>query len=61
MPSERNQRTGGCRRGFRAQAHSEKETDNPKPNGAHVSDRGREGGRPGRARSPTVIPALATT
>ena len=35
-----------------------KETDNPKPNGAHVSDRGREGGRPGRARSPTVIPVL---
>ena len=30
-----------------AQDHSEKkETDNPKPNGALASDRGREGGTP---------------
>ena len=29
-----------------APEHSEKETDNPKPNGALASDRGREGGTP---------------
>ena len=46
MPSELDQRTEGGRSDLAHRLTQNEETDNPKPNGALASDRGREGGTP---------------